>query len=46
MIELRWVSAIDFGAMYKFERTFGVAATPIADAIKTTVAWYRAHPKG
>jgi|WetSurMetagenome_2_1015567.scaffolds.fasta_scaffold153470_2 nucleoside-diphosphate-sugar epimerase len=28
----------------KFERTFGVAATPIADAIKATVAWYRAHP--
>jgi nucleoside-diphosphate-sugar epimerase len=29
----------------KFERTFGVKATPIADAIKTTVAWYRAHPE-
>ena len=28
----------------KFERTFGVVATPIADALKTTVAWYRAHP--
>ena len=28
----------------KFERTFGVAATPIADALKATVAWYRAHP--
>jgi nucleoside-diphosphate-sugar epimerase len=29
----------------KFERTFGVVATPIADAIKATVAWYRAHPQ-
>jgi nucleoside-diphosphate-sugar epimerase len=28
----------------KFERSFGVKATPIADAIKATVAWYRAHP--
>jgi hypothetical protein len=28
----------------KFERTFGVVATPIAGAIKATVAWYRAHP--
>jgi hypothetical protein len=28
----------------KFERTFGVVATPIEDAIKTTVAWYQAHP--
>ncbi len=29
----------------KFERAFGVKATPIAEAIKTTVAWYRAHPQ-
>ena len=29
----------------KFERAFGVLATPIADAIKSTVAWYRAHPQ-
>ncbi|MFN3359730.1 MAG: SDR family oxidoreductase [Pseudomonas sp.] len=29
----------------KFERTFGVKATPIADAIEATVAWYRAHPQ-
>ena len=28
----------------KFERAFGVVATPITDAIKATVAWYRAHP--
>jgi len=28
----------------KFERTFEVAATPIGEAIKATVAWYRAHP--
>lgn len=29
----------------KFERTFGVQATPIEQAIKATVAWYRAHPQ-
>jgi len=29
----------------KFERAFGVKATPIEQAIKTTVAWYRAHPQ-
>ena len=29
----------------QFERTFGVKATPIAEAIKATVAWYRAHPQ-
>ena len=29
----------------QFERTFGVRATPLAEAIKATVAWYRAHPK-
>jgi nucleoside-diphosphate-sugar epimerase len=29
----------------KFERAFGVQATPMADAIKATVAWYRAHPQ-
>ena len=29
----------------KFERAFGVKATPIEGAIKTTVAWYRAHPQ-
>jgi nucleoside-diphosphate-sugar epimerase len=28
----------------KFERAFGVVATPIAESIKSTVAWYRAHP--
>jgi nucleoside-diphosphate-sugar epimerase len=29
----------------RFERTFGITATPIADAIQATVAWYRAHPR-
>ena len=28
----------------KFERTFGMVATPIEEAIRATVAWYRAHP--
>lgn len=27
----------------KFEKTFGMKATPMQDAIKETVAWYRAH---
>jgi nucleoside-diphosphate-sugar epimerase len=29
----------------RFERAFGVKATPIAEAIQKTVAWYRAHPR-
>lgn len=28
----------------KFENTFGVKATPMREAIKKTVAWYRNHP--
>ena len=29
----------------KFERTFGMKATPIREAIQETVAWYKSHPK-
>jgi nucleoside-diphosphate-sugar epimerase len=29
----------------KFERAFGVKATPIGEAVKATVAWYQAHPQ-
>ena len=29
----------------KFEKAFGMKATLIRDAIKATVAWYRAHPE-
>lgn len=29
----------------KFEKTFGMRATPMRQAIKETVAWYRAHPE-
>ncbi len=29
----------------KFERTFGLKATPLPEAIAQTVAWYRAHHK-
>lgn len=29
----------------KFERTFGNHATPLREAIQTTVAWYRQNPK-
>ena len=28
----------------KFETAFGVHATPLAEAVKATVAWYKAHP--
>jgi nucleoside-diphosphate-sugar epimerase len=28
----------------KFEKTFGMKATPMREAIKATVAWYKAHP--
>jgi hypothetical protein len=29
----------------RFEAAFGNYATPLAEAIDTTVAWFRAHPK-
>lgn len=29
----------------KFERTFGMRATPMQQAIKETVAWYKSHPE-
>lgn len=29
----------------KFEKTFGMQATPMKEAIKTTVAWYQSHPE-
>jgi nucleoside-diphosphate-sugar epimerase len=29
----------------KFEKAFGMKATPIREAIKETVAWYKAHPE-
>jgi hypothetical protein len=29
----------------RFERTFGMRATPLKTAIQTTVEWFKAHPK-
>ncbi|MGA7194550.1 MAG: SDR family oxidoreductase [Anaerolineales bacterium] len=29
----------------KFEKTFGMQATPMKEAIKETVAWYKSHPQ-
>ncbi len=29
----------------QFERAFGVAATPVREALQRTIAWYQAHPK-
>lgn len=29
----------------KFEKTFGMKATPMREAIKETVMWYRSHPQ-
>jgi nucleoside-diphosphate-sugar epimerase len=29
----------------KFEKTFGMKATPMREAIRETVAWYKSHPK-
>jgi nucleoside-diphosphate-sugar epimerase len=29
----------------KFEKTFGMHATPMREAIKETVAWYKSHPE-
>jgi nucleoside-diphosphate-sugar epimerase len=28
-----------------FENTFGMKATPMKEAIKETVAWYKSHPE-
>jgi len=30
----------------KFEQTFALRATPLPDAVRATVAWFREHPKG
>jgi nucleoside-diphosphate-sugar epimerase len=29
----------------KFERTFGMKATPVREAIQATVEWYKTHPQ-
>ena len=29
----------------KFEKTFGVKATPMREAIRETIAWYKSHPE-
>jgi nucleoside-diphosphate-sugar epimerase len=29
----------------KFEKTFGLKATPMREAIEQTVAWYKSHPE-
>jgi nucleoside-diphosphate-sugar epimerase len=29
----------------KFEKTFGMKATPLQEAIRETVAWYKSHPE-
>ncbi len=42
MYEFEKPFVVDSG---KFERTFGVTATPMTEAIKATVAWCRAHPQ-
>jgi nucleoside-diphosphate-sugar epimerase len=41
MYEFEKPFVVDSG---KFERAFGVQATPIEEAIRATVAWYQAHP--
>jgi nucleoside-diphosphate-sugar epimerase len=30
----------------RFERAFGMQATPLSEAIQTTVSWFKANPKG
>jgi len=29
----------------RFEKTFGLKATPMREAIRETVAWYKSYPK-
>ena len=43
MYEFEKPFVVDSG---KFERAFRIKATPIEDAIRATVDWYRAHPNG
>jgi len=42
MYEFEQPFIVDSG---KFEKTFGMQATPMKDAIKATVAWYKSHPE-
>jgi nucleoside-diphosphate-sugar epimerase len=42
MYEFEEPFVIDSG---KFEKTFGMKATPIREAIKATVQWYKTHPQ-
>jgi nucleoside-diphosphate-sugar epimerase len=42
MYEFEQPFIVDSG---KFEKTFGAKATPMKDAIKETVAWYKSHPE-
>jgi nucleoside-diphosphate-sugar epimerase len=42
MYEFEQPFIVDSG---KFERAFGMQATPMRDAIKETLAWYKSHPE-
>lgn len=42
MYEFEQPFVVDSGA---FERTFGLPATPLKEALRATVAWYRNHPE-
>lgn len=42
MYEFETPFIVDSG---KFESTFGMKATPMKDAIKDTVTWYKSHPQ-
>ena len=42
MYEFEKPFVIDSG---KFDKTFGLKATPLGEAIRETVAWYRLHPE-
>lgn len=39
------VPAVETVTTRKFRQTFGDIATPLRDAIRETVAWYRTHPQ-
>jgi nucleoside-diphosphate-sugar epimerase len=42
MYEFEKPFVVDSG---KFERVFGMKATPLREAVQATVAWYKAHPQ-
>ena len=44
-VEMMYEFEQPFIVSSKFEKTFGMRATPMQQAIKETVAWYKSYPE-